>query len=532
MTVTEVQLHPGAYFDSIVLMQLQLHLDEQPGVSRSAAVMATRANLEMLAMAGMRIEIEPAPDALLIVVEAATPGDGRSAIDSFDSWLRNRRRAEPDARRPRSLAAAALQLPSANWVAISTPGDHAPRLAREALELGKHVFLFSDNVMLEDEAALKKTASDRRLLLLGPDCGTALVSGVGLGFSNLAQRGQIGIVGASGTGIQYVVSRLAALGEGISQALGVGGRDLAPEIGGISTKQCMDLLGSDPGTRTRLLISKPADSRLLGPLLRRWQGEPDSTIVYIQGQTPPLRQVGSLTFAVDLDDLVDLALRPRAQRRDPPGSPCHGPFQGLFGGGTLAVEISGVLSSFGLSAPEVEIEDLGDDLNTRGRGHPMIDPRLRIEKIGEAIQRGTRTLLLDIVLGVGAASDPAADLAPAIELATRAGITVLCLLVGTDSDPQDRTEQADTLRAAGARVFERIDPMIEAILHQDTTNPIAAGEERPLATPLDVAGVLNVGLESFYDSLERQGIDSVQLDWRPPAGGRGDLADLLDRLRD
>lgn len=544
MTATQVRLRRGAYFDSIVLMQLQIHLDIQPGVLRSAAVMATQANLDMLAAAGMALNVEPAPEDLLLAVEAEDSIQAESAIDSFDTWIQTRRRPTTGSRNPRTLAAAALQKPNANWVAISVPGEYAADLTRQALELDKHVFLFSDNVSLEAEQELKQLAASRQRLLLGPDCGTAILGGVedcrvGLGFSNLTAEGAIGIVGASGTGIQYAVSRLAERGHGISHALGVGGRDLHSAVGGLATRQCMDVLRTHSSTKVRMLISKPADSKVLGPLLRRWQAEPQPTIVCIQGQAPPQRRLGSLTFAVDLEDAVGLAVEAVAAatskgattRTAPSGSPQPAAILGLFSGGTIAGEIERSLGAFGMSQPAVRIEDLGDDESTRGRGHPMIDPRKRIDRLKAAGAEDVKTVVLDIVLGTGAAQNPALDLSMAIREVTGAGIAVMALLVGTDSDLQDRSEQRDILRSAGATIVDRIDLLVEDLVDRHSPAPAPLLHSAQPAT-ITVGGVINVGLESFYDSLCRQGVDALPLDWKPPAGGRTDLAALLDRLRD
>ena len=61
---------------------------------------------------------------------------------------------------------------------------------------------------------------------MGPDCGTAIINGVPLCFANVVRRGDIGIVGASGTGTQEVTVIIDKMGGGVSQVIGTGGRDL------------------------------------------------------------------------------------------------------------------------------------------------------------------------------------------------------------------------------------------------------------------------------------------------------------------
>ena len=245
------EIRKGSYFDSVVLMQLQRALLQLPGVLDAGVVMATAANCMLLQQSGLLTESAAgaAADDTLIVVNAESENAARLALAQVDSLL-NRKRAAVDAEfRPRSLEAAARLLPAAGWVLISVPGRFAADVARAALKLRKHVFLYSDNVALEDEIELKQTARAQGLLLLGPDCGTAIVNGIGLGFANRVRRGAVGIVGASGTGLQTVASRVHQLGAGVAHALGTGGRDLHASVGAITAHQTLDLLARDPATQ-------------------------------------------------------------------------------------------------------------------------------------------------------------------------------------------------------------------------------------------------------------------------------------------
>ena len=239
MSYIKWEVRAGAYYDSVVLMQLQRGLLELSGVEDAGVVMATQANRNLLAANNLLPNsISANPDDLLIVIRANTENAATDAIGKVDELLA-RRKSTSVAQdfRPHSLSAAVRQLPEANWVLVSVPGRYAADVARDALDLGKHVFLYSDNVSLEDEVRLKKTARDKGLLVMGPDCGTAIINGIGLGFANRVRRGSIGIVGASGTGTQAVTAHIHNLGSGISHAIGTGGRDLKSEVGAITAHQ-------------------------------------------------------------------------------------------------------------------------------------------------------------------------------------------------------------------------------------------------------------------------------------------------------
>lgn len=230
MTVTEVEIRSGAYYNSVVLMKLQRSLVELPGILDAGVVMGTDANKDILAQSElMSPEVQSAvADDLVIVVKGKDKASAKAAIEKVDGLLTVRRAAGiGEEYRPKSLESAVKMLPEAQWILVSVPGRFAAGVARQSLNLGKHVFLFSDNVSLDDEIELKRVAADKGLLVMGPDCGTAIVNGVGLGFANKVRQGPIGIVAAAGTGLQQVSSRIHQLGSGVTQAFGTGGRDLS-----------------------------------------------------------------------------------------------------------------------------------------------------------------------------------------------------------------------------------------------------------------------------------------------------------------
>jgi FdrA protein len=561
------EIRPGAYYDSVVLMQLQRSLAALPGVVDAGVVMATPANRDLLASSGLLpSEVTKAGnDDLLIVVKAETEEAATAALSQVDALIKQRRSTASQSYRPRSLAAAAKQLPEAGWVSISVPGRYAAGVAREALDLNKHVFLYSDNVPLADEVALKETAREKGLLLMGPDCGTAIINGVGMGFANRVRRGPIGLVGASGTGLQLVSSQIHQQGAGVSQAIGTGSRDLSPDVGGITARQGLAWLARDPETAVIVLISKPPHPDVARGLLAaaRQSGKP--VVVQFIGYPVTMRRLENIWFATSLHEAAELAVQLLGQTAESePDTTAHAAansqngryLRGLFSGGTLAYEallslqttLTPLYSNIPVR-PEQQLADLhqsqahtildlGEDEFTQGRLHPMMDNDLRLRRLRqETADPDVGVILLDVVLGEGAHPDPAGELAPAIAnlLATaqKEGrlLNVLALLVGTDDDPQDLAAQAEQLQAAGATVFYEMGTAVARI--NRLLGRTAADDYPPPALATGQAGLaaINVGLESFYDSLTGQGATAVHVDWRPPAGGNEKMMALLARMK-
>ena len=556
MSITLTQIRSGAYYDSVVLMQLQRSLAGLPGVEDAGVVMATPANCFLLGEATLYTEEarRASSDDLLIVVRAADQPSAQAALDQVDPLLAIRRSQTSGAFNPRSLDSALRSLPEAGWVLISVPGRYAGGVARKALEAGRHVFLYSDNVPIEEEIELKQLGESKGLLVMGPDCGTALINGIGLGFANRVRRGSIGLIGASGTGLQAVMSAIHNLGAGISQALGTGGRDLKAEVGGITSRQALLVLSEDPETQIIVLISKPPAPDVAADVLAsaRQSGKP--VVVHFIGYAPPGRQVDSLHFASSLQEAAILAislsaageLQTRFESSD--GNGC---LRGVFSGGTLAYECVTALSPFlnplltnvplyphqllrpGQMGGGHRIVDLGDDEYTQGRLHPMLDNDLRIRMIRqESADLETSILLLDIVLGGGAHPDPAAELAPVIREVQRPGLSVIAIVIGTDADPQGVTSQIEMLEEAGAQVYRSVNEAVETIVQSFSPNGRASAQKLQ-ATPEipDGFAAVNVGLQSFHESLQTQGAKSIHVEWRPPAGGNEKMIGLLERLK-
>jgi FdrA protein len=418
--VLRVERRPGAYHDSIVLMLASRRMLDAPGVEAAMAAMASDLNVRMLREAGLwDASLDGAEQDELIL--AARGPDPEAGIRAADAALVERTIFGSDGPAPvapRTVRTATWALPNANLAMISVPGRHAAWSCWDALQAGLNVFCFSDNVSLDDELRLKREALRRGILFMGPDCGTAILDGVGLGFSNVVPRGRVGIVGASGTGIQQLSCLLAHQGVGISQAIGVGGRDLSPEVGGLMTREAIRRLEDDPDTDVIVVVSKPAKARL------------DARKPLFQALLAP---------GVDLTE-VALRVGGGSLPPEPEPIPWEGPVEGIFSGGTLRDEAALIWGS----DPRFSAVDFGADEYTRGRPHPMIDNWLRLE----AIRRSKGLVYLDVVLGRGAHPDPGAELAPALE-----GRPAVVVLVGVEADPQRLSRQQAAFEAAGARVY-------------------------------------------------------------------------------
>jgi FdrA protein len=513
-----------------------------------------------------------AADDLVIVVRSGEEAAADAALNQVDELIARRRSgaAERGAFLPKSIDSAAQMLPDAQWVMVSVPGRYAAGVARQALRLGKNVFLYSDNVSLADETELKQIAAEKGLLVMGPDCGTAIVNGVGLGFANKVRRGPIGLLAASGTGLQQVSARIHQHGAGITHALGTGGRDLSEAVGAVTARQGLDLLSRDPETQVIVLVSKPPALQVADDLLRAARSAGKPVVVDFIGYPPRSRRVDNLTFAATFDEAAEIAVQLAGRKTEDGGQTTEELardrfaagqryVRGLFSGGTLAYEALLLLQGYvpavysnvpldeayrlanSLVSQEHTIVDLGEDEFTVGRLHPMMDNDLRIRRLQqEAADPEVAVILLDMVLGYGAHPDPAGELAPAIaqvraevEAAGRY-LEVIAVVVGTDEDPQDMDAQVQKLREAGAWVETSNEAAVHYLGHllrasaKDARRTTKAVPIQVLHDPL---AAINVGLESFAESLQAQDAPVIQVDWRPPAGGNERLMAILERMK-
>jgi FdrA protein len=468
-----LETRKGAYVDSVTLMQVSKRVAELHDVSAALVAMASDLNLELAAGMGFEVPAGLTGNEMIVALEAASDEALAAARAEVDAALAASSRptgtgfgsAPPAA----TVAAAAREADPATTIAlISTPGRYAFGDALDAVEAGLHTMVFSDNVPVDLEIALKDRARARGVLVMGPDCGTAVLGGVGLGFANVVRPGPVGIVAASGTGAQHLMSLLDGAGVGVSHCLGVGGRDLSEAVGGRSTLQALDLLDADDATQLIVVVSKPpADS--VARAVREHAATLGTPVLF------GLLGAGRPDLTETARTVVETAGRPWGAPEQWPGTVQRGRaggyLRGLFSGGTLCDEAMLIASaSLGPIASNIPLDpadsldrdlaarghtmiDFGDDELTRGRPHPMIDPTLRVERMLAEIDDPTAgVLLLDVVLGLGADPDPARTLADPVRRATAAGLPVIVSLVGTRDDPQDTGAQCAALADAGAAV--------------------------------------------------------------------------------
>jgi FdrA protein len=433
----------GRYLDSVALMRLSRRLAMLPGIGAAALMIGSPSNKTLLRDAGLIVaEGERAgPNDLLIAVRAADERAGQQAVASALQLLEERDRSFPGMElKAKTLAGAVELMPHANLALISVPGDYAALEARKALNAGLNALVFSSGVRLEEERELKRLANEKGLLVMGPDCGTALIAGTPLAFANAVPRGEIGIVSASGTGLQEVSCLIARLGAGVSHGIGVGGRDLDERVGALGTLAAIDALERDAGTKVIVLLSKPPAPSVAEAVLARLARSPKRSVVCFLGLDKP-------GLARTLHEAAEMATGRRIQSEEEKSRRVPGSVQGLYCGGTLCSEAELIFRRRGLQGHR--FVDLGDDQFTRGRPHPMIDPELRNEHVARALADSeVGVLLVDVVLGYGSHPDPAGVLLKE-SLSSK---VVIASVVGTERDPQVRSRQVERLRAAGVWV--------------------------------------------------------------------------------
>jgi len=486
------QIKKGAYFDSVTLMTVGREVTAMDGVTDAAVVMGTAENKAILAASGLLTpELESAGDTDLLIafsIEDAALADSVTAAIEAGLARTRVQSGEAAAFRPKSLSSAVEVLPGANMAIISVAGRYAGDLALEALDHNLHVMLFSDNVSVEQEVAMKKHARDKGLLVMGPDCGTAIINGVPLAFANVVPRGNIGIVAASGTGLQEVSCLLAHEGCGVSQAIGTGGRDVKEAVGGIMFIEGFKALVADDATQVILLVAKPPHPDVLAEVRRIASGINKPVVSILLGAQPEgeldaatleeaalkaaaLSRGGSVADAAERIKTRQAEIATLADREVGKRNSGQRYVRGLFSGGTFCTEaqliFSGKVGALYANAPggsaklldDVLISrtntvvDLGADEFTVGRPHPMIDFSLRNKRIlTEADDAETAVILLDVVLGYGANLDPAGELVPVLEKVSDR-VSVVCSVTGTDQDPQHRARVCRALEDAGAIVM-------------------------------------------------------------------------------
>ena len=491
-------IRKNQYYDSVFLMGVNKRLSEVKGIQQTAVLMGSEKNKQLLSDIGIRdAQIDAAnPNDLIAAVIAETPAIVDDVLSRLDKWLLASLEGTPVSSL-HTLEAGLAQKPDANLAVISVPGEYAGREARKALESGLNVFLFSSNISLEEELELKQFAAQKKLLLMGPDCGTSLIGGVGIGFANAVRKGSIGAIGAAGTGLQEFTSQVHNAGLGISHAIGTGSHDLSDKIGGLTAFAALDALEADPQTKAIAMISKPPDARTLERLIERIKICKKPVVGCFLGTLiEPSSTSEIFQRARTIDEAVQLAIARTSGKTIPPQklfsseertwiereraswSPEQKYLRGLFAGGTFCYQSQQIFRDADiaihsnasldqkckLANPNHSLEntilDMGDDYYTLGKPHPMIDGTLRKQRIlTESRDPQVAVLLLDFILGYNAAMDPVGELLDAILKAKRGAaqrrgaLTVVASICGTEGDPQDLNLQTKMLQEAGVIVF-------------------------------------------------------------------------------
>ncbi|MBU5675329.1 acyl-CoA synthetase FdrA [Alkaliphilus sp. MSJ-5] len=492
-----VEVRKNTYYDSVALMLISKEVKQMEVVNEVLVGMGTDLNKELAENLGLANNAvrELGVNDFFVSVLTEDKDDFHQVIEKVNKLLNQKKEASSGEYKPPTFDAAVKYASDSNFVLISLPGKYAFDEAKKALDKNMHVMLFSDNIKVEEEKELKEIAREKGLLVMGPDCGTAIINNVPLAFANVIKQGSIGIVGASGTGTQEVSVIIDKLGAGVSQVIGTGGRDLSKDIGGIMMIEAIKALSEDPSTNVIVLISKPPAAEIAEKVLALAKecGKP-FVVDFIGGDPDTIREYGGvpgytledtaykavalangeepkdmLGFEIAEEKVEDLVNKEIAKLQ-----PDQKYLRGIYTGGTLCDEamkllfneLDGIYSNIPLK-PEFLLEDihiskkhtcidLGDDVFTVGKAHPMIDPSGRQERlVVEAKDGSIAVILMDFVLGYGSHVDPVGEMIPSIEKAKailkEQGKEVIWVasVCGTEGDPQDLVNQEQRLIEAG-----------------------------------------------------------------------------------
>lgn len=480
------------YFDSVTLMLFSSKLNSIAGINQAAVMMGTDHNKSLMKASGTLDEKywdQIQANDLVIGINAENQDAIDEALRVLDEQFANKQSPSDQGatKRVRSLDGALQEMPSLNVSVISIPGRFAKVEAMKSLKKGLHVMLFSDNVPIEDEIELKDFAIEKDLLMMGPDCGTAIIGGVALGFANVVRTGNIGLIAASGTGLQEVSVIIDKLGGGISQALGTGGRDLKKEVGGRMMLHILDKLADDPMTEVIGLISKPPAEEVMAKIIKKAQGIQKPIVAcFLGGDLEAFTNTNIIGVSTLEEAAVELVKASKVDSKVSLQDPNEQTWleqiadsqgtelRALYTGGTLAFESLLILSEelgdvysniainpeLSLKDPEVSfghtVLDMGEDYFTDGRPHPMIDPELRGERIvKDGLDPKTGVILFDCVLGYGSNDVPEDSIVQAIQKVKerRPDVVFVGSVTGTSNDPQSLSRAEGTLQDAGAFIL-------------------------------------------------------------------------------
>lgn len=570
----------GSYHDSVVLMLLTNHISAMQGVNKVSIMMATPANKDIFKQSGLDTEELLAASANDMVVVADI--ENETIMDTIeteiDAYFKKQNTQTQQTESVKSWDKALEKMPNADMAVISIAGAYAALEANRALDEGMNVFMFSDNVTIEDEKQLKQKAHDKGLVVMGPDCGTGIIQSVPIAFTNKVNSGKIGIIGASGTGIQELTTIIDRLGEGVKNAIGTGGRDLSSEIGGITMMDTINAMEQDDSIKVMIVISKPPAKAVREMISNRLSAFKKPVVTLFLGEKPEYHEEG-FYHAYTLDEAARLAVN---LVRNEDINSCvvsaetpenafdkseNKTIKAYYSGGTLAGEAAMLIKdALNLDTPPEKAEgfmlkhgghivvDLGDDVYTQGKPHPMIDPAKRIECMQEATDdSSTGVILFDIMLGYGSHEDMAGALLPTInELKQKAEnegrkLFFIATVCGTRHDYQGYDEAVNKLKNAGVIVCETnklasqmairaigldfAEPIKEIRAKQSVDVNITPASDKLLKMLSEKPRIINIGLKSFAEVADEFGCEVVQFDWTPPAGGNVEMIKTLDFLR-
>lgn len=554
------------------------------GINKVQIMMATPSNKDIFKDAGLYTDELGAAESndMAIVIDTDDESKVAEVLEKVEEYLKNQAISGKSQQfeTVRTWDKAIKTAPDANLALISVPGQYAAEEADKALDSGLHVFLFSDNVPVEEEVRLKQKAHDKGLIVMGPDCGTGILEGVPLAFANVVSKGRIGIVGASGTGIQEVSTVIDRLGEGVSHAIGTGGRDLKDSIGAITMMDGIKALENHKQTDIIVVISKPPAKEVRNKVVELLHSLSKPVVTIFIGEKPAKHE-GNVYQAYTLAETAKIAVdlvRGNPIKEDYNAgdytvadvslTPAQTSIKGLFSGGTMASEAAVLISDalglgteikneegYVLRQDGHEVVDLGDDKYTQGKPHPMIDPETRAKFIEKAAQdEKTAVILLDFVLGYGSHEDMASALLPSIQKAVAyakengRNLYVVASVCGTLNDPQDYNGHKMRLADAGIIVKDNNNEAVRTALsivglevndvkkvHEESASS-AKGFDLTTSEHIsklvnNKPTVINVGLKSFADALVANGASVVQYDWRPIAGGNEKMRKILALLK-
>jgi succinyl-CoA synthetase alpha subunit len=568
------------YQDSINLMLLTNSINTLAGITKCSIMMGTDANKDILKNSGLlTLEAETAaPSDMIVAIEAEEANVVDNVLSETDKFLNDLavKKKKNNVESVTTIDAALEELPDANLALFSIPGEYAAEEIEKALDKGLHVFSFTDNIAVEDEVRLKKKAHEKGLLLMGPDCGTGIISSIPIAFTNVVRPGNIGIVGASGTGIQEVTTIIDKLGGGVVHAIGTGGHDLSEEVNAITVRDVILGLEQHDPTDVIVVISKPPAKKVRDEIVELLQNVSKPVVAIFLGEKPDQHE-GNVYLAHTLEEAAMIAVDLAKNNPVKPNYmesikyevetvlPVDKTVKGLYSGGTLAAEASMLITEalglgksvkkegYVLNADGYEVMDLGDDIYTQGKPHPMIDPEVRINKIKEcAKDENTGVILFDCVLGYGSHPDMAGALSGAIkevmQEAKEAGRSLyfVATVCGTEFDPQNYQATIKTLKECGVLVetsnaravrlalklkgIEVVEVDKYVVKNHVEKKPLLQVSEKVMELLNSKPRVVNIGLTSFTESIVAYGGSTVQYDWKPAAGGNKKLIKILNRI--